>query len=217
MRVVRDPGMVEDSLRAYHAELVAAIIGDMDTDPVGRVVELGSGTGLFTVPLLEALRDGLEVMYCVDPFTGPYRSSRTVLESKIASLGLGERVEILEVDATEVGRMIGDVDLVAGHEVLCDLDAKTVRRGPSSARTLISAMAVTLDPTAAWARGPNLDRGWRSLTAPDCLVSRALPWWARGRRSGVARSWLASRWAPGRLLLRVSRRGPSGPRGTCGG
>ena len=123
---VKVPESIDDKLQEYHSKLVATIVGNRDIGAARRVVEIGSGSGLFTIPLLEAFGNNIDVLYCVDPYVGPYSSSRTDLESRLRTLGLDQMVEIVTIDASEVDGMISDIDLVIGHEVLCDLTADSV-------------------------------------------------------------------------------------------
>jgi len=122
MLKVTEPEEIEDALFEYHLKLASTILSKIKYMSPRRIVEIGSGSGTFTIPLLEELNN-YEVLYCVDSYTGPYNQDRKILESKVA----GKKVEIVEKDAREIDKIISDIDLVIGHEILCDLNSKQAK------------------------------------------------------------------------------------------
>jgi len=126
MLKVTNPEKIEDALFEYHSRLVSAIISKIKyTIPI-KIVEIGSGSGAFTIPLLKELDNNFEVFYCVDSYTGPYKGDKKTLQSKLTDKDFQNSVEIIEKDVRNLGSTLSNVDLVIGHEVLCDLNPELV-------------------------------------------------------------------------------------------
>jgi SAM-dependent methyltransferase len=126
MMEVIEPEQIEKALFEYHLELVTYILGRIESKRQVKIVEIGSGLGTFTIPLLINLEEMPDKFYCVDSYTGPYAQDRKVFESKLKNEGFHDYVEVIEKDAEEIDKTLSDIDLVIGHEILCDLNRKQV-------------------------------------------------------------------------------------------
>lgn len=122
---VTERGEVENALYRYHLELASVILREVGNFSGKNIVEIGSGPGTFTLPLLEKLGDDFNRFHCVDSYPGPYEQDKKILESKLMGK---DKVVILDVDAKEVDKILKDVDLVIGHEVLCDLNLEQIKQ-----------------------------------------------------------------------------------------
>ena len=120
------PEQIDDALERYHAELASHLLGYVKR-PVGDVVELGAGTGAFTIPFLTLLGTEYDSYTCIDPYPGPYYGGKGILRSRLNDLGTSYPIEILELDARGMDAKFMDLDLVIGHEMLCDLDRKGIK------------------------------------------------------------------------------------------
>jgi SAM-dependent methyltransferase len=126
MMEVIEAEQIEKALFEYHLELVSYIMGRIESKRLVKIVEIGSGPGTFTIPLLINLEKMLEKFYCVDSYSGPYARDRNVLESKLKNEGFHEYVEVIEKDAKEINKLLSDMDIIIGHEILCDLNREQV-------------------------------------------------------------------------------------------
>ncbi|WP_455392733.1 class I SAM-dependent methyltransferase [[Eubacterium] cellulosolvens] len=123
MAEITDPKAVDEALFEYHTTLAAFMLDKLENKSINRILEIGPGPGTFTIPFLRELNYDFEILYCVDPYPGPYKGDRKLLEEKIAAHRLKAKVEVLERDVREIDEILSDIDLVIGHEVLCDLTA----------------------------------------------------------------------------------------------
>jgi SAM-dependent methyltransferase len=125
---VEEPEQIEKALFEYHLELGTYILERLGSRSLGRIAEIGSGPGTFTIPLLILFEKGIKEFYCVDSYTGPYAKDKDVLLSRLKNEGFQEYVKVIEKDATEIDKILSDMDLIIGHEVLCDLNSEQVDR-----------------------------------------------------------------------------------------
>ena len=121
---VTERGEVENALYRYHSELASVILREVGDFSGRNIVEIGSGSGTFTLPLLEKLGANFDKFHCVDSYPGPYEYDKKILESKLIEK---DKIVIHDVDAKEVDKILKDVDLVIGHEILCDLNLEQIR------------------------------------------------------------------------------------------
>jgi len=128
MITVREPEEIEDALSTYHSELALIIAKRIPRKPRSRIVEIGAGPGTFTLPLLNTLDEGPELLYCVDSYTGPYEHDRAVLGRRLERESPETQVEIITADARDIGKLVSNIDLVVGHELLCDLNPDQVEQ-----------------------------------------------------------------------------------------
>ena len=129
---VTEPEEIEDALFEYHLKLSSAILSKIKHMSPKRIVEIGSGPGTFTMPLLKELGNDFEILYCVDSYTGPYHEDRNLLESKLKDVTPNISVEIINKDARDINKILSEIDLVIGHELLCDLNSEQVEQVISS-------------------------------------------------------------------------------------
>ena len=92
-------------------KLVKAL-GDLPEDPFGDALEIGSGTGYFSLNLMQ--EGVITNLVATDVSTGMLSS----LTATAASLGLAERVQTRQADAEELPFEDESFDLVLGHAVL---------------------------------------------------------------------------------------------------
>lgn len=121
---VINPEDIDEALFQYNLKLVGKIKNKIVNFTLTRIVEIGSGPGTFTLPLMEEFGGNFEIFYCIDPYLGPYRKDRQVLETKLAALEIKNEVKIVEKDAQEMDSLLSEIDLVIGHEVFCTLKPK---------------------------------------------------------------------------------------------
>lgn len=126
MVVLRSIEDVRPALFQYHSQLAKGVLALLGPRRLDCIVEIGAGSGAFTLPLLEALGDAPVSLVCVDTFRGIYSSSRPVLEAGLASTGSLRRVKVLEGDARRLDALCRSVDLVVGHDVLCEFDEQGI-------------------------------------------------------------------------------------------
>jgi SAM-dependent methyltransferase len=128
---------IEDALFQYHSKLASVIVSKIKCKRPRKIVEIGSGAGTFTIPLLKELDNDFEILYCVDSYTGPYHEGRNILELKLKDVTLNRAVEIIDKDAREINRILSGIDLVIGHEILCDLNSEQVKQVISACYTVL--------------------------------------------------------------------------------
>jgi SAM-dependent methyltransferase len=126
MLITNDPNQIEDVLFKYHLELAKFIIEKIHPFNGKKIVEIGAGLGTFTLPLLMELGNDFEKLYCIDSYNGPYLKHKETLESNLKSYRFGQKVEIIEMDVREMDKVLSEIDLIIGHEILCDLNSKQV-------------------------------------------------------------------------------------------
>lgn len=128
MLKVNEPEEIEYILFKYHSKLASIMLSNIKSISPKRIVEIGSGTGTFTIPLIKELNNSFEVFYCVDSYIGPYHEDKKALELKLKELTTNKSIEIINMDARKITKILLDIDLVVGHEILCDLNSKQVER-----------------------------------------------------------------------------------------
>ncbi|MCG2737909.1 MAG: class I SAM-dependent methyltransferase [Thermoplasmatales archaeon] len=128
MLKVTEPEEIEEALFKYHSKLASVILSKIGYKRQRKIVEIGSGAGTFTIPLLKELDNNFELFYCVDSYTGPYHEDRNILKLKLKDVTTNKSVEIINKDAGEINKILSDIDLVIGHEILCDLNPKQVEQ-----------------------------------------------------------------------------------------
>lgn len=128
MLKVTEPKEIENALFEYHSKLASAILSKIKYKRPRKIVEIGSGSGTFTIPLLKELDNNFEFFYCVDSYTGPYHEDRNILKLKLKDVTTNRSVEIINKDAGEINKILSDIDLVIGHEILCDLNPGQVEQ-----------------------------------------------------------------------------------------
>ena len=111
----------------YNAKLVEEIFKMVRLDDIRTVVEFGSGSGLFTLPLLSRIYDNVEEYIIVDPYPGPYAKDKEVLLKRLEDADLREKVSISERPVWNIHRDLSDIDLIIGHDVFCDLSMTQVK------------------------------------------------------------------------------------------
>ena len=126
MTKIADPEKIDGALFEYHLSLSKNIFDKLKNKPHKKIIELGSGLGTFTLPFIEVLKNDFESYHCVDPYLGPYNNDRQILENKLGKVEIKGKVEIIECDAREIDKLFSDIDLIIGHEILCDLNSKQV-------------------------------------------------------------------------------------------
>jgi len=128
MIIIAKAEKVDDALFEYHLELVSFIKNKIKNIACRKIVEIGSGPGTFTLPLLKEFGGNFEIFYCIDSYLGPYSKDRQVLETKLAAKDIRNKVKIIEKNALEMDSLLSEIDLVIGHEVFCTLSPKHLRR-----------------------------------------------------------------------------------------
>jgi len=119
---ITEPEQIDHAVYAYHIHLARSIMERIGGPNPRRIVEIGSGPGTFTIPLLETINGNFDRFYCVDSYKGDYADSRKVLDEMLSKIGLARTVDVLTKEAQELHLVARDMNLVIGHEVLCDLD-----------------------------------------------------------------------------------------------
>lgn len=181
---ISKPEEIENALYQYHLELASFILTKLQQKSLKRIVEIGAGTGNLTLPLLKELDNDFENYYCVDSYAGPYEHDKKVLESKVKPY---EKIEIINKDAREIDGLLSNIDLVIGHEVLCDLNSKQVEKVMSACYYILrdGGMFIhsELSPFAAskaeklvhmaneYCEEPISDTGWFSPSADELGVT----------------------------------------------
>ena len=122
---VNERSEVEPALYKYHLELASVILKEVGNFSGKNIVEIGSGPGTFTLPLLEKLGANFDKFHCVDSYLGPYEHNKKLLESNLMGK---DKIVVHDIDAKEVDKILKDVDLVIGHEILCDLNLKQIKQ-----------------------------------------------------------------------------------------
>jgi len=125
---VIESAQIEKALFGYHLELGSFILDRIGSRTLRKIVEIGSGSGTFTIPFLVLSEKRFERYYCIDSYTGPYSKDKDILESKIKNEGFYKYVEVIEKDAAEIDKIFSDMDLIIGHEILCDLNVEQVKQ-----------------------------------------------------------------------------------------
>jgi SAM-dependent methyltransferase len=128
MMEVIEAEQIERALFEYHLELASFIMGRIESKKLVKIIEIGSGPGTFTIPLLINLEKKLEKFYCVDSYTGPYAKDRKVLESELKNKGFHDYIVVIEKEAKEINKILSEMDLIIGHEILCDLSREQVEQ-----------------------------------------------------------------------------------------
>ena len=87
-------------------------LGQVPAKPLGRALEIGAGTGYFSLNLMQ--EGVISELVATDVSGGMLRS----LSAKASELGLADRVETRQADAEELPFEDESFDLVVGHAVL---------------------------------------------------------------------------------------------------
>jgi len=133
MVVINDPQMIDEALFTYNEQLASEIIKHLGDFTPKRIVEIGSGDGTFTIPFIQKMSNSLAEFHCVDTFEGPYSGNNVILERRLKESMLWNSVTIQKMDAASMNLQLHDIDLIIGHEVLCDLNEEKVNQVLSSA------------------------------------------------------------------------------------
>jgi SAM-dependent methyltransferase len=128
MLLIKKTEEIEEVLFKYHSELAIYIINKIENKSKKQIVEIGSGDGTFTIPFLEELNRDFEVFYCVDPFPGPYKNYLEILKSRIARSKCKDKIQIIKKDGSEISEFSSEIDLIIGHDVLCDLNMNKIEQ-----------------------------------------------------------------------------------------
>jgi ubiquinone/menaquinone biosynthesis C-methylase UbiE len=131
--------------------------------PFKRALEIGAGTGYFTLNLMQA--GVIESAVCTDISPGMLRT----LETNAAALGL--QVETAACDASELPFPDGEFDLVLGHAVLHHL--------PDPERCFAEFARVLAPGGSLFFAGEPSRRGDRIAAVPKRAAVRAAPLWRR--------------------------------------
>ncbi|MEA2282033.1 MAG: hypothetical protein QOK21_2640 [Solirubrobacteraceae bacterium] len=135
--------------------------------PFARALEIGAGTGYFTLNLMQA--GVVRAATCTDISPGMLQ----MLETNAARLGLD--VETLACDATELPFPDGAFDLVLGHAVLHHL--------PFLERSFAEFFRVLRPGGVLFFAGEPSRRGDRLAALPKRAGVRAAPMWRRAMRA----------------------------------
>ncbi|WP_413802471.1 SAM-dependent methyltransferase [Streptomyces iranensis] len=147
-------------------EQVMAILGRIEFD---TIADIGCGNGHFLIDLCRAT-DARGVGYDISP------ASCAEATGEVAKAGLGDRITIVEADATDVGNVprLGDVQLVMafffmhevlehGRDVLVDYLTQMCRRLPEGAYILTAEIAP-----------PEQDEDTAEYFSPEYVYTQAL-------------------------------------------
>ena len=111
----------------YHSILVEEILKLIRPSFYNRIIEFGSGSGLFTIPLINRLYDKMKEFIIVDPFPKPYLENKEILLRRIKETHYDNKVILSEIPAWEMNKEFSDVDLIIGHDVFCDLSREQIK------------------------------------------------------------------------------------------
>lgn len=126
MLIVEEIDDIEKGLNEYHLKLAAFLLKKIKNHNSKNIVEIGSGDGTFTIPFLNSLNFEIEKFYCIDPYIGTYSGQNKILESKLTNNNNKDKVQIIQEDAANLDKIVSDIDLIIGHEVLCDLNLNQI-------------------------------------------------------------------------------------------
>jgi SAM-dependent methyltransferase len=125
---IENPLEIDEAISEYNRTLVEQLLTKIQFNLKNTIVEIGSGGGCFTLPLLGELKDDFENFYCIDSYNGPYKEDMKELQGKLLNMDLLDRVEIITRDAVELDQMFSDVDLIIGHDMLCELNDAQIKK-----------------------------------------------------------------------------------------
>ncbi|MGA1866855.1 MAG: hypothetical protein ACMUFK_05245 [Thermoplasmatota archaeon] len=121
----------------YNSRLVGEILRRIPFTRFKRVVEFGSGSGLFTIPLMDELYADVAEYIIVDPYNGPYIKDRESLARRLRESGYSKKVRVHRVPVWEMGHKIKDADLAIGHDVFCDLTMDMVENSMMAGKEVL--------------------------------------------------------------------------------
>ena len=151
---------------------VRKALGGHDVEPFGRALEIGAGTGYFSLNLLRA---GLvESVICTDISPGML----TTLKGNAERLGLADRVQTVSCDAEALPFADASFDLVCGHAVLHHL--------PDLAGAFAQFHRVLSPGGTLLFAGEPSRHGDRIASVPKKTAQRLAPLWRRVVRARPA-------------------------------
>ncbi|MBN1540301.1 MAG: hypothetical protein JW939_09175 [Candidatus Thermoplasmatota archaeon] len=133
----RNASVYYRQLFEYNSRLVDEVLRRKPISTCKRVVEFGSGSGLFTIPLMDKLHEDVEEYIIVDPYEGPYIKDRESLARRIRESGYSGKARILKVPVWGMRGKVEDVDLVIGHDVFCDLTMYQVKNAMMAGKDVL--------------------------------------------------------------------------------
>lgn len=119
---VENPLEIDNAISEYNRILVEQLLVKIQSNLRNTIVEIGSGNGCFTLPLLGELKDDFENFYCIDSYDGQYKEDVNELHGKLLNMDMLDRVKIITRNATDLDLLFSDVDLIIGHDLLCELN-----------------------------------------------------------------------------------------------
>jgi ubiquinone/menaquinone biosynthesis C-methylase UbiE len=147
-------------------------LGGRDAEPFGRALEIGAGTGYFSLNLLRA---GLvESVVCTDISPGML----STLRGNAERLGLADHVQTVACDAERLPFADESFDLVCGHAVLHHL--------PDLASAFAQFHRVLAPGGTLVFAGEPSRHGDRIAAVPKMTAARLAPLWRRAVRARPA-------------------------------
>src|ERR1700756_2595321 len=90
----RRPQDLERAWSQYYSRLAAHFVARINRKSLRVVLEAGCGKGQLTLPLIEMLPKGAQ-MIAIDSSRGPYAGWLTELKTRLMNKGLEERVRVI--------------------------------------------------------------------------------------------------------------------------
>ncbi|MGA1873923.1 MAG: methyltransferase domain-containing protein [Thermoplasmatota archaeon] len=122
----------------YNSKLVDEVLKRIPRSVFRRVIEFGAGSGIFTLPLLERVYEGVDDYIVIDPYPGPYAKDRESLVKRVRDEGFQAKFHVHKTTIWDAGVELAGADLVIGHDVFCDLTMDQVKRSMKAGRRLLS-------------------------------------------------------------------------------
>jgi ubiquinone/menaquinone biosynthesis C-methylase UbiE len=108
-----------------YERLAAYLVDNLDFGKVSTILEVGSGSGQFTVPFVKRvtrIKEGVK-MLALDLSAGPYKGHLDTLRKRLCGEKLGDVIVPLNGDARNMNMIEAEsVDLVVSNETLCEFN-----------------------------------------------------------------------------------------------